>query len=60
MMNIRRKLQELINAGKTKEEAEKEAPIMKKTQQMLLEWEQGKAGCKRAVENDEWLGLQGF
>ena len=28
----------LINSGKTKEEAEKEAPIMKETQQMLLDW----------------------
>ena len=33
---------ELIETGKSKEAAEKEAPIMKKTQQMLLEWEQGK------------------
>ncbi|MEP6948590.1 MAG: arginine--tRNA ligase [Ginsengibacter sp.] len=32
----------LIETGKPKEEAEKEAPIMKKTQQMLLDWEQGK------------------
>jgi arginyl-tRNA synthetase len=32
----------LIAAGKSKEEAEREAPIMKKTQQMLLDWEQGK------------------
>jgi arginyl-tRNA synthetase len=32
---------ELIKSGKTKEEAEKEAPIMKKTQQMLLDWENG-------------------
>lgn len=32
----------LINSGKTKEEAEKEAPIVKKTQQMLLDWENGK------------------
>ncbi len=33
---------ELISAGKTKDEAEKEAPIMKATQQMLLDWEDGK------------------
>jgi len=33
---------ELIVAGKTKDEAEKEAPIMKATQQMLLDWEAGK------------------
>jgi arginyl-tRNA synthetase len=33
---------QLIASGKTKEEAEKEAPIMKATQQMLLDWEEGK------------------
>ena len=33
---------ELIAGGKTKDEAEKEAPIMKATQQMLLDWEDGK------------------
>ena len=33
---------ELIATGKTKDEAEKEAPIMKATQQMLLDWEDGK------------------
>ncbi|MGH2648108.1 MAG: arginine--tRNA ligase, partial [Ginsengibacter sp.] len=32
----------LISNGVEKEKAEKEAPIMKKTQQMLLDWEQGK------------------
>lgn len=32
----------LIADGKTKDEAEKEAPIMKATQQMLLDWEDGK------------------
>ncbi len=38
----KKQVEELINSGKSKEEAEKEAPIMKKTQQMLLDWEQGK------------------
>jgi arginyl-tRNA synthetase len=38
----KKEVENLIRAGKTKEEAEKEAPIMKKTQQMLLDWEQGK------------------
>lgn len=33
---------ELIAGGKTKDEAEKEAPIMKATQQMLVDWEEGK------------------
>jgi len=31
---------ELVEAGKSKDEAEKEAPIMKETQEMLLKWEQ--------------------
>jgi arginyl-tRNA synthetase len=32
----------LMAAGKSKEEAEKEAPIMKAAQQMLVDWEAGK------------------
>lgn len=38
----KKQVDELIAAGKAKEEAEKEAPIMKSTQQMLLDWEAGK------------------
>ncbi len=38
----KKQVEELIAAGKTKEEAEKEAPLMKATQQMLLDWEAGK------------------
>ncbi|WP_462222290.1 arginine--tRNA ligase domain-containing protein, partial [Ferruginibacter sp.] len=38
----KRQVEELITAGKTKDEAEKEAPIMKATQQMLFDWEAGK------------------
>ncbi len=38
----KKEVDELIGAGKTKDEAEKEAPIMKATQQMLLDWENGK------------------
>jgi len=38
----KRQVDELVAAGKTTEEAEKEAPIMKATQQMLLDWEAGK------------------
>ncbi len=38
----KKQVDELIAAGKIKEEAEKEAPIMKATQQMLLDWEAGK------------------
>jgi arginyl-tRNA synthetase len=38
----KRQAGELKAAGKTQEEADKEAPIMKATQQMLLDWEAGK------------------
>ncbi len=39
---LKQQVEELIAQGKTKEEAEKKAPIMLETQQMLLDWEQGK------------------
>jgi len=35
-------VEKLIAEGLTKDDAEKEAPIMKATQQMLLDWEEGK------------------
>jgi arginyl-tRNA synthetase len=35
-------VEQLISKGLSKEAAEKEAPIMKATQQMLLDWEEGK------------------
>lgn len=35
-------MEELIAGGMAKDQAEKEAPIMKATQQMLLDWETGK------------------
>jgi arginyl-tRNA synthetase len=38
----KQEVSDLIAEGKSKEEAEKEAPIMKATQQMLLDWEAGK------------------
>jgi arginyl-tRNA synthetase len=38
----KKQVEELITQGKTKDEAEKEAPIMKATQQMLVDWEAGK------------------
>lgn len=40
----KKEVDELIKSGNTKEQAEKDAPIMKKTQQMLLDWEQGNPG----------------
>jgi arginyl-tRNA synthetase len=38
----KRQIEELISSGMDKATAEKEAPIMKATQQMLLDWEAGK------------------
>jgi arginyl-tRNA synthetase len=38
----KKQVSELIVSGKSKEEAEKEAPIMISTQQMLQDWEAGK------------------
>jgi arginyl-tRNA synthetase len=38
----KKEIKELVDEGKPEKEAEKEAPIMKKTQQMLLDWEHGK------------------
>jgi arginyl-tRNA synthetase len=38
----KKEMQELIAAGQTEKEAERNAPIMKKTQQMLVDWEAGK------------------
>ena len=37
----KKEVEELVSNGMSKEEAEKEAPIMKGTQEMLLKWEQG-------------------
>jgi arginyl-tRNA synthetase len=38
----KKETEKLIAAGQSKEEAERNAPIMQKTQQMLVDWEDGK------------------
>lgn len=38
----KKETEELVAAGQAKDEAEKNAPIMQKTQQMLVDWEKGK------------------
>lgn len=38
----KKETEELVAAGQPKDEAEKNAPIMQKTQQMLVDWEKGK------------------
>jgi arginyl-tRNA synthetase len=40
----KRQVEELVAGGMTKEMAEKEAPIMKETQEMLVKWEQHDEG----------------
>lgn len=56
----KRQVEELIAGGATKEEAEKEAPIMKATQQMLLDWEAGKPEVMSLWETmNSWV-YQGF
>jgi arginyl-tRNA synthetase len=56
----KKQVAELIAAGKTKEEAEKEAPIMKATQQMLLDWEAGKPDVMELWEKmNSWV-YEGF
>jgi arginyl-tRNA synthetase len=56
----KKQVAELIAAGKTKEEAEKDAPIMKATQQMLLDWEAGKPDVMELWEKmNSWV-YEGF
>lgn len=38
----KKEMNQLVESGKSKEEAAKESLIMKKTQEMLLDWEEGK------------------
>jgi arginyl-tRNA synthetase len=50
----------LIEAGKTKEEAEKTAPLMLKVQEMLRQWEAGDSEVKKLWETmNSWV-YQGF
>ncbi|MEO6611315.1 MAG: arginine--tRNA ligase [Chitinophagaceae bacterium] len=51
----KRQVEELVTGGMKKEEAEKEAPIMKGTQGMLLDWEAGK---KEVI--DLWKMMNGW
>ncbi|MES2763854.1 MAG: arginine--tRNA ligase [Bacteroidota bacterium] len=51
----KKEVQALIEKGATKEEAEKQAPIMLQTQEMLLKWE---AGDKETI--DLWKMMNGW
>ena len=55
-----KEIKELTDSGKSEEEAEKEAPIMKETQQMLLDWELGKPDVRALwSEMNGWV-YEGF
>lgn len=56
----KKEIEELKVKGKTQEEAEKEAPIMKATQQMLLDWEADKPDVMELWRNmNSWV-YEGF
>ena len=56
----KKQVQDLTGSGMNKETAEKEAPIMKATQQMLLDWEAGKPDVMQLwKEMNGWV-YQGF
>jgi len=50
----------LVQTGVSKEQAEKEAPIMQQTQQMLVDWEEGKPDVRELWKKmNSWV-YQGF
>lgn len=52
----KKQVEELIATGVSKEDAEKQAPIMKATQQMLLDWEAGKPDVIELWKNmNSWV-----
>lgn len=52
----KKEIEELKANGRSQEEAEKEAPIMKATQQMLLDWEAGKPEVMELWRNmNSWV-----
>lgn len=56
----KKQVQELVEKGMNEEEAEKEAPIMKAAQQMLVDWESGNADVIRLwKEMNDWV-YKGF
>lgn len=57
---FKKQVDELVAGGTSKENAEKEAPIMKAAQQMLLDWEAGKPEVKELWKKmNNWV-YEGF
>ena len=53
-------IEQLINQGKSKEDAEKQAPILLEAQQMLRLWEEGDKDIRKLWENmNQWV-YEGF
>jgi arginyl-tRNA synthetase len=46
-----------VSAGKTEEEAKKQAPIILEAQDMLLKWESGDESVLYPLENHESMGV---
>lgn len=56
----KKQIQELVNNGLSKEEAEKKAPVILEAQDMLLKWEQGDKAVKELWETmNSWV-YKGF
>lgn len=55
--NYKAQCKELEEKGISKEEAEKQAPIMKIAVQMLQQWEQKDVEILKLLVHDEWLGV---
>lgn len=56
----KQQVSDLVATGQSKEEAEKNAPILKATQQMLLDWENSEAGVMELWEKMNTWVYQGF
>lgn len=56
----KKEVAQLADSGKTQAEAEKEAPIMKKTQQMLLDWENADTDVRKLWKTMNGWVYKGF
>ncbi len=56
----KKQVEELITSGKTREDAEKQAPILKATQQMLVDWENNDPEVKSLWKKMNTWVYEGF
>ena len=57
---LKQEVEELVNSGKSREEAEKEAPILRKAQEMLYKWEQGDPSVMKLWKRMNGWVYEGF